>query len=502
MDISKTPPSKRKARASLGTAIKRSIQTTRKDPGSAGKKRRVVVATQKNIARALDNEKSDSNESKIGSSVYEGRITRARNATLNNAHKETPSRMLRQLSKVLPRPLTERTPRRNSIRAGAQRTPASVRLTPNSTRRSTKKPNNKSKISVTSKKQSPQDLLRQLARAPGFVQVPQDVPDKIRVSNINPGEVESKQEKNLPENIGKPGQDNVQIQQSFQDDEPMDIETQLHDKIDNSDDEIPNYFDQLTETMEFTGEVITDQNNMGIEFNDQVKIQPPDEIFNRFREQVFDDSADNNVIVDASNSPIADSSRLQEGNELDNFWLGRNLNELNNLTFENDFNAIGINESSERRNRLLNELLRSSLDYQDSENYISHDNFLEKQSNEIRVQSLFNSKKYDIENIISLDPLINESIQPENSSKHDIHVPIINYDIENEATVDDVELYHELENNIGIIQDESEEVSQEESVNEPVLEFDNDHLNLEQGLNDIQRNKRMRFVLDKLLSFL
>ena len=95
MNTSKTPPSRRKARASLGTAIKRSIQATRKDPGSVGKKRRVVVATQKNIARALKNEKSDSRESKIGSSVYEGRITRARNTTSNTELKETPSRMVR-----------------------------------------------------------------------------------------------------------------------------------------------------------------------------------------------------------------------------------------------------------------------------------------------------------------------------------------------------------------------------------------------------------------------
>jgi hypothetical protein len=51
----------------------------------------------------------------------------------------------------------------------------------------------------------------------------------------------------------------------------MDIETQLHDKMDNSDCEIPNYFDQITETMEFTGEVINDQNNMGIE-----QIKPPE----------------------------------------------------------------------------------------------------------------------------------------------------------------------------------------------------------------------------------
>ena len=88
MNISKTPP-KRKARTSLGTAIKRSIQVTRKDPGSAGKKRRVVVATQKNIARALNIEKQNSSES---SSIYEGRI---RNATSSDAPKETPSRMVR-----------------------------------------------------------------------------------------------------------------------------------------------------------------------------------------------------------------------------------------------------------------------------------------------------------------------------------------------------------------------------------------------------------------------
>lgn len=56
----------------------------------------------------------------------------------------------------------------------------------------------------------------------------------------------------------------------------MDIETRLRDKIDCSEDEISNCLDQITETMEFTGEVITDQNDIGIEFNNQAKIQPPE----------------------------------------------------------------------------------------------------------------------------------------------------------------------------------------------------------------------------------
>ncbi len=90
-----TPLPKRKARASLGATIKRSVQTTRKDPGSVGKRRRVVAATQKNIARALNNGKPASNESKVSSFVYEGRITRSRNAALNDVSKETPSRMVR-----------------------------------------------------------------------------------------------------------------------------------------------------------------------------------------------------------------------------------------------------------------------------------------------------------------------------------------------------------------------------------------------------------------------
>jgi hypothetical protein len=68
-------------------------------------------------------------------------------------------------------------------------------------------------------------------------------------------------------------QNDIQMQQSIKDDEPMDIETQLHDKIDYSDDNISNCLDQITETMEFTGEVITDRNGTGIEFNNQVKIQ-------------------------------------------------------------------------------------------------------------------------------------------------------------------------------------------------------------------------------------
>ncbi|GBC05914.1 hypothetical protein RclHR1_00650033 [Rhizophagus clarus] len=489
MDTSKTPQSKRKTRASLGTSIKRSVQTTRKGPGSTVKKRRVVAATQKNIARALNNEKLDSVDSKIDSSVYEGRITRARNASLNAARKETPSRMLRQLSKVLPKPSPERqTPRRNSIRMGTQRTPGSIRPTPNSTRWSTKRPNTKCKDSVSMKKQSPQDLLRQLTRAPGFIQ---EIPIRIEVSNIDSGEVESKQENNL-ENLVHI-QNNNQIQQYINDDddEPMDIETRLRDRIDCSEDEISNCLDQITETMEFTGEVITDRNDIGIEFNNQVKIQPPDEIFNRFGDQDFVGNVNNNEAVDAFNSPIASSSKLQEGNELDNFWLGKNLNDLNNLPFENNFNTLEINENSERRNRLLNELLRSSLDDQVEnglENYSSHDS-LENQNNE-RVQQLFNPKKYDIENIISLDPLVNEAenednIQPEDNLEYDIHVPIIN---KNDLEIDD----ESSENNMKVIQNESEEISQDEAVNEPVFEFDSDQVNLEQELNNSQRNKRMR----------
>ncbi|CAB4483959.1 hypothetical protein RhiirA5_365966 [Rhizophagus irregularis] len=481
MDTSKTPSSKRKTKASLGTAIKRSVQATRKGPGSAAKKRRVVVATQTNIARALNNEKLDSNDSKIGSPTYEGRITRARNATLNATLKETPSRMLRQLSKVLPKPSPERqTPRRNSVRVGIQRTPGSVRPTPNSTRRSTNKPNNKCKDSVSMKKQSPQDLLRQLTRAPGFIQ---DVPIRIEVSNFDSDEIESKKE--LLENMEQHVQNNIQIQQSTKDDELMDIETQLHDKIDYSEDEISNCLDQITETMEFTGEVITDRKDIGIEFNNQVEIQPP-------KDQEFVSNIDNNEAVDAFNSPIAGSSRLQEGNELDNFWLGRNLNDLNNFTFENNFE---INENSERRNRLLNELLRSSLDNQAEnglENYLSHDS-LENQSNE-RVQLLFNPKKYDIENIVSLDPLVNEtenehSIQPEDNSGYDIHVPIINNDtndLENESTVEVTLDDKSPENDMIVIQNESEKV-------EEIFEFDNDHVNLEQRLNNNnKRNERMR----------
>jgi hypothetical protein len=150
-----------------------------------------------------------------------------------------------------------------------------------------------------------------------------------------------------------------------------------------------------------------------------------------------------------------------------------------------------INEISERRNRLLNELLRSSLDNQvecDLENYISYENSLEKQSS--RVQSLFNNpKKYDIGNIISLDSFEDEcDIQLEGDS--------INNNDENEATVE-VRLDGsccQSENYMEI--GKPEEILRE---NEPILEFDNDHLNIEQGLehksNDSRRNKRMRFAL-------
>lgn len=109
-----------------------------------------------------------------------------------------------------------------------------------------------------------------LSIAPGFIQ---DVPIRIEGSNIDSGEIESKQE--LLENMEQHIQNNIQIQQSTKDDEPMDIETQLYEKIDYSEDEISNCLDQITETMEFTGEVITDRKDIGIEFNNQVEIQPP-----------------------------------------------------------------------------------------------------------------------------------------------------------------------------------------------------------------------------------
>ncbi|CAI2186414.1 908_t:CDS:2, partial [Funneliformis geosporum] len=313
-----TPLTKHKVRTSLGTAIKQSIRSTRKDPGSAGKKRRIVNATQKNIARALKNGKPVSSES-ANTSAYEGRITRARNAALNDAFKETPSRMLRQLSKVLSRPPAEcQTPRRNSIRA--------VRLTPSSIKRSAKKSNNKSKNEITAKKQSPQDLLRQLTRAPGFVQEPQEITiesmgvfiqetdDKV-ITSIDSGITETLQESNLVENPEHLEQNNVQIQQPVEDDDSMSIELQLHDGMDNSDNEISNYFDQ-TETMEFTGEVVNNQ-KMGIEFNEPIQIQPLDENFNVFEDQGFDGGVDNSDIIEALNSPLVGSLEFQERNDND-----------------------------------------------------------------------------------------------------------------------------------------------------------------------------------------
>jgi len=97
---------------------------------------------------------------------------------------------------------------------------------------------------------------------------------KLHDETENSGE-ETQQENGLMENMEQLEQNNAQTQQSVEDGEPMNIELQLHDGMENSDDEISNYFDQITETMEFTGEVVTDR-NMGIEFNDQIQIQPPE----------------------------------------------------------------------------------------------------------------------------------------------------------------------------------------------------------------------------------
>ncbi|CAG8554021.1 11767_t:CDS:2 [Funneliformis mosseae] len=339
-----TPITKHKSRASLGNTIKRSIRSTRKDPGSAGKKRRVVNATQKNIARALKNGKPVSIES-ANTSAYEGRITRARNAALNDAFKETPSRMLRQLSKVLSRPPAEcQTPRRNSIRAGTQTTPGSVRLTPSSIKRSAKKSNNKSKNAVTTKKQSPQDLLRQLTRAPGFVQEPKEVTvesmgvfvqetDDNAITSIDPNITKNLQENNLMESTELEEQNNVQIQQFVEEIDSMNIELQLHDGMDNSDDEISNYFDQ-TETMEFTGEVVNNQ-KMRIEFNEPIQIQPPDENFNIFEDQGFEGNADNSDIVDAFHSPLVESLESQERNDYDDLNMEQECDQELNYSPKN-----------------------------------------------------------------------------------------------------------------------------------------------------------------------
>ena len=83
------------------------------------------------------------------------------------------------------------------------------------------------------------------------------------------------------------------------------------------------------------------------------------------------------------------------------------------------------------------------------------------------------TKKYDIENIISLDPLVNETenehgIQPEGNSEYDIHAPIINddaNDANDEVAVDirlDDILHHRSENDMGVMQNESEEMLQDE----------------------------------------
>ncbi|CAG8556350.1 12502_t:CDS:2 [Cetraspora pellucida] len=187
---------------------------------------------------------------------------------------ETPSRMLRQLSRALVQPALDQhlTPLRQRVgtpkrqRVSTPRTPRTrqtpiIHLTPNSTRRSLRRQSKEDK-SKTKKKQTPQNLLRVLSRAPGFVQKSQIAPDVPGPSNIEIKDVET--EKN-----------NIEIEDIEPEEHQIkDIEPEEQRHIlDNDNDDITNvYSDQATDTMEFTGEFKIISHDMNTDtniYNDQ-----------------------------------------------------------------------------------------------------------------------------------------------------------------------------------------------------------------------------------------
>ncbi|CAG8462899.1 15840_t:CDS:2 [Acaulospora colombiana] len=319
-----TPPVKRRAL----TAIKRPLPlSAQKKQESTGKKRRAIAATPINIKQALDGGNTMRPDT-ASSNMVEGSITQP--TVTEAASEETPSKMLRKLSRALVQSKQTQRKRNSTPRKPKTRhTPNTARFTPSSTRRSSKKPNIRNSEIKIRKKQTPQDLLRVLSRAPGFVQRPAEREIK-----------EADAETHVPDQVEPQPKDGVSQQQESDENKENELDTEVQRRmiLGDSDDEFSKVFgDQITETIEFTGEVADD-------IQEIIRIQSPENVFRK-------------GVIDERDSPIVVSRRLSQTDAELAFWMGDSSEALK-IPPGGAPSARGL----EPFNRLLNELMKESLE--------------------------------------------------------------------------------------------------------------------------------------------
>ncbi|CAG8630363.1 9009_t:CDS:2, partial [Acaulospora morrowiae] len=310
-----------------------------------------VAATPKNIGQALNGGAIVQLDVK-GSDTVEGQNTQSK--ITEAAPKETPSKMLRKLSRALIQgKQTSRKCNSTPRKPRTRQTPNTARFTPSSTRRSSRRQNNRNSGTKIKKKITPQDLLRELSRAPGFVQKP--VEHEIKDADVISDQIESQPE------------DKISRQEDDIRENELDTEVQRRMIPYDSDDDFSKVFgDQITETIEFTGEVIDD-------FDEVIPIR----------------SSEKKCVVDEHDSPVAvDELSSRVDAELD-FWMGRNSDKALNAPLEDAASTKSLGPF----NKLLSELMKESLE--ESQN--SPSNKIVKLDNELFIRDPMQDRPGDDE---------------------------------------------------------------------------------------------------------
>ncbi|CAG8476375.1 8418_t:CDS:2 [Diversispora eburnea] len=421
-------PKKSRARASIGTAIKRPlILSTRKNPESIEKKRRVIEATSKNIRKALKDETNILPDNRISVGNL-GPITRSKttppSTNIKAIPQETPSQVLRQLSRVLAKKKSsQQTPKKRRNNTPIKiRTPNIVRLTPSSARRSAKKkPINKNESNT----KKTQNLLRILSRAPGFVREHEIEEKQILFEerqtknvDVNNDAPESQPVNELTE--GRSPKETSQRKTNEEKEIEVDTEVQRHNNLILNDDDFSKVLDdQINETIEFTGEiVITPQNieDTNEEFNNVIpsqfskyiiptpqNIKDINEEFNNSTPSPLSKDKINEFVVDNYNQNIVDEqgspmiivkpSLPQMDAEIDDFWMGQNSSlpqideEIDDFWMRRNSNNIYGEENEEESEEESEENWEESEKENEEENGKKIEENREESGDEIREES-------------------------------------------------------------------------------------------------------------------
>ncbi|RHZ89366.1 hypothetical protein Glove_16g193 [Diversispora epigaea] len=502
-------PKKSRARASIGTAIKRPlILSTRKNPESIEKKRRVIEATSKNIRKALNDETNILQNSRI-SVGYMGPITRSKttppSTNIKDIPQETPSKVLRQLSRVLAKKKpSQQTPKKRNNTPIKIRTPNILRLTPGSARRSAKKkPTNKNESST----KKTQNLLRVLSRAPGFIRE-REIEEKqmlfeeheIKNVDVNNDAPESQPVNELTER--RSPKETSQQKTNEGNEIEMDTEVQRHNNLILNDDEFSKVLDdQINETIEFTGEiVVTPQNIKEIneEFNNVIpsqfskyiiptprNIKDINEEFNnstpsplsKDKENEFD--VDNNHhIGDEQGSPmiIVKPSLPQMDAEIEDFWMGQNSSlphideEIEDFWMKRNSNSIYDEESGEEsEGESEEESEDENGDENEEDGEVNEEENREESEDEIGEENEESGEENE-------DAVIVDNVELEEESEEENEDAVI---------VDNVELEeeNEEENEDAVILDNVELDFNEQDIE---IEIDTNNENINENINEME----------------